>query len=303
MRLCTCIAVLLLLMACATSPTPRAVKQGPRDPRVANLQRAATLPWRDEGRCAVHEASHPWPALVEECFSFLDHDRLRFNDPTGRCAVASADTVALGIGVCVLAAPELVVGAVVIAGAVVVGFAIQEALEAYDLKGNSPTGREPTLTTKPPQPGLATSRRLKPEPAGQDGLPPVPPRTETQERSLDCTPRPVPHLGGDALHNRCADRVPQNSFIGTDVLVNGKRFDALQLRTQVLWEIKTDNFETFTVALQESVIEKQVLEAQRERDLARACGYSFAMGVRSSAHRQALRDADPSLTIVVMDWC
>ncbi|MBJ6764967.1 hypothetical protein JGU66_29740 [Myxococcaceae bacterium JPH2] len=303
MRICTCIAVLLLLMACATSPTPHAGEPVPKDPRLANLQRAATLPWRDQGRCAVHEASHPWPVLVEECFPRLDHDRLRFNDPTGRCAVASADTVVLGIGLCVLAAPEVVVGAVVIAGAVVVGFAIQEALDAYELKGSRPTGAEPSLTTKPAPPELAMSRRHKPEPAGQDWLPPVPTGPETQERSPDCAPRPVPHLGGDAMHNRCADLVPQNGFPGADVLVNGKRFDALQLRTRVLWEIKTDHFDTFTVALREIVIEKQVLEAQRERDLARACGYSFAMGVRSHAHRKALRDADPSLTIVVMDWC
>ncbi len=66
--------------------------------------------------------------LVERCFQSLAHDRLRFNDPTGRCAVASTGTAALGIGLCVLAAPELVVGAVIVLG-VVVGVAIKEALE------------------------------------------------------------------------------------------------------------------------------------------------------------------------------
>ncbi|TQF17252.1 hypothetical protein FJV41_04200 [Myxococcus llanfairpwllgwyngyllgogerychwyrndrobwllllantysiliogogogochensis] len=33
--------------------------------------------------------------MAERCFHALDHDRLRFNDPTGRCAVASAGTVVL----------------------------------------------------------------------------------------------------------------------------------------------------------------------------------------------------------------
>jgi hypothetical protein len=70
--------------------------------------------------------------LVERCFHALDHDRLEFHDPTGRCAIASAGAVAVGIGVCVLAAPEILVGAVIVAGVVVVGFAIEEALEAYE---------------------------------------------------------------------------------------------------------------------------------------------------------------------------
>jgi hypothetical protein len=101
---------------------------------LANLQRAATLPWMDGGQCAVREASEPWPVLVERCFPALDHDRLEFHDSTGRCAVASAGAAAVGLGVCVLAAPEIVVGAVIITGVVMVGFAIKEALDAYELK-------------------------------------------------------------------------------------------------------------------------------------------------------------------------
>ena len=55
--------------------------------------------------------------LVEQCFQALDHDRLEFHDPTGRCAVASAGA-AVGVGLCVLAAPELIAGTVIIAGVV-----------------------------------------------------------------------------------------------------------------------------------------------------------------------------------------
>ncbi|WP_240486805.1 DUF6310 domain-containing protein [Hyalangium minutum] len=130
-----------------------------------------------------------------------------------------------------------------------------------------------------------------------------PPAPVAPEPRPECIPHIKPHLGGDPLHNQCADNVPQNGVPGFDALVNGKHFDALQIRAGVLWEVKTDNFDTYAVALQEIVIEKQVLELQRERDLARACGYAFVVGVRSDAHRKALRDADPSLNIVVMDWC
>ena len=47
------------------------------------------------------------------------------------------------------------------------------------------------------------------------------------------------------LHNKCADRIPNNSFPGRDVLVNGKNFDALQLATRTLWEVKTDDFDKY----------------------------------------------------------
>ncbi|WP_386962736.1 hypothetical protein [Archangium violaceum] len=39
----------------------------------------------------------------------------------------------MGLGICVLAAPEIVVGAVIVTGVVVVSFAIKEALDAYEL--------------------------------------------------------------------------------------------------------------------------------------------------------------------------
>jgi hypothetical protein len=76
--------------------------------------------------------------LAERCFHALDHDRVRFNDRTGRCAVASAGAAALGIGLCVLAAPEIVVGTVIVLGLVMVGVAIKEALDAYELRKPKP---------------------------------------------------------------------------------------------------------------------------------------------------------------------
>jgi len=114
MRLRACFALLLFLSACTTTP-PSPREPAARDPRLAHLQRAAKLPWTDGGQCAVREASEPWPVLAERCFYALDHDRVRFRDITGRCAVASAGA-AVGVGLCVLAAPEIIVGAVIVAG-------------------------------------------------------------------------------------------------------------------------------------------------------------------------------------------
>jgi hypothetical protein len=113
----------------------------------------------------------------------------------------------------------------------------------------------------------------------------------------------VQHRGGDALHNTCADKVPNNGFPGFDALVNGKHFDALQIRAGVLWEIRTDNFDTYSRALRDIVVGKQVSELRRERDLARACEFNFRVGVRSAAHMDALEALEPTLDVVAMDWC
>ena len=73
-----------------------------------------------------------------------------------------------------------------------------------------------------------------------------------------------------------------------DVLVNGKRFDALQVGVRVLWEIKTDRFDTYSLFLRKQVIEKEVTNCSEERNTARACGYGFVVGVSTaSAQRRA----------------
>jgi hypothetical protein len=115
----------------------------------------------------------------------------------------------------------------------------------------------------------------------------------------------VNHRGGNDPHNNCADKIPNNSFPGWDVFVNGKNFDALQLATRTLWEVKTDNFDTYSDFLKGQVIRDQVRKMRIERALALACGFDFRVGVRSEAHQEALEDAAPDLKglIVVMDWC
>ncbi|WNG25135.1 hypothetical protein F0U62_14750 [Cystobacter fuscus] len=307
MRFRACIALLLFVAACATSaPSPR--EPATRDPRLAKLQRAATLPWTDGGRCVVQEVSQPWPVLVERCFHALDHDRIEFHDPTGRCAVASAGAAAAGIGVCVLAAPEIAVGAVIVTGVVVVGFAIKEALDAYELGRARPEERpapepQPEPETTPAPQESSPKQRPKPEPKGPDFPPLGPIETLERERRPECKPIPVPHLGGNRLHNKCADRVPNNDFSGWDAFVNGKNFDALQMRTRTLWEVKTTAIETYNPFVQQMELTKQVEEGLRERELAAACGYDFVIGVRTKAHKKLLEEAEPRLTIVLMKWC
>ncbi len=137
-------------------------------------------------------------------------------------------------------------GAVIVVGVVVVGVAIKEALDAYELRGSSSEEVAPAPQTKHAPQETSTNRKPKPEPSGQDGFPPVPPEPVERERRPECRPVPVPHRGGNAPHNDCADLIPQNSFPGWDVLVNGKQFDALVLVTRTLWDSKTDNFVVLT---------------------------------------------------------
>ena len=297
------VALLLLLSACATPQT------GPkppvaRNPRLANLRRAAALPWTDDGRCVLQHASRPWPTVVEQCFHALDTQRIRFSDTEGRCSVASTDAASLQamVGICLLAQPELLVGAVVVIGVVVVAVAIKEALEAYALEGSYPENAKPAPVPTPVTQEPSAEAAPQPEKSPSRTDPPVSVEPPGPGRP-ECVPRPVPHLGGDALHNHCADRVPQRDFPGSDVVVNGKSFDAVQIRARVLWEIKTDNFDSYTTDLRRIVLGKQVAELRRERALAMACGFDFWVGVRSEAHRAALRDLDGNLNIVVMDWC
>ena len=298
----TCIALLLLLSACATTnPSPEERENS--SPRLANLQRAAQYPWTDDGYCVVREASNEWPVLAERCYHALDHDRVRFQDVTGSCAVASAPAAAAtlgGVGLCLFASPVVVTGVVIVIGTVVVAVVIKEGLDAYE-RNASRDRAKPTAQTRPSsEQEPVANREPKPEGLGRDWLPPIP--SEPTERSA-CKPIPVPHAGGNDPHNDCADLIPRNSFPGWDVLVNGKQFDALVLDTRTLWDIKTDNFDKHNPHSQKFFIKVKLPELQREARLAKECGYDFVVGVRSEAHKTALKFADPSLKVVVIDWC
>jgi hypothetical protein len=207
-----------------------------------------------------------------------------------------------------LAAAELAAGAVVVVGsAVLVAVAIDEALAAYEREASREHSRPKTQPRLPSAPEPTANRKPEPEgqPPGRDWLPPRPPGPppEPPRRPSDCVPRRVPPKGGHPLHNRCAENVPFNDFRGADALVNGKAFDALQLSTRTLWEIKTNAIETYNRFVYFTELDKQVEEAQQERTLAAACGFDFVIGVRTEAHKDALRTRDSTLNVVVMDWC
>jgi len=164
MRFRTCSALLLLLSACATTE-PSLGELDALNPRFANLQRAAQYPWTDDGHCVVREASNEWPVLAERCFHALDHDRVKFRDVTGRCAVASAGAAAVGLGLCVFVAPEIIVGAVIIAGVVVVAVAIKEEWDAYERRASRERAR-PEAQTRPSNKQEPSANR-KPNPKHQ----------------------------------------------------------------------------------------------------------------------------------------
>jgi hypothetical protein len=303
MRLRACLALLLYVSACATSaPSP----EEPVDWALgyANLQQAAALPWTDGGRCAVQEASRPWPVLAERCYHALDHDRVEFHDLTGRCSVASAAAATVGFGLCVFMAPELAVGAVVVIGVVVAGYLIQEALHSYELRRGRPETRPvteprpvPVTETAPTKP--ASEKKPKPDPKGPDFPPVGPTEFAERERRRRCEPIPVPHEGKDDAHNTCADQFPPNRYPGMDVLVDGVSFDALQVGARVLWEIKTHRFDTYPDFLQDKEIKREMKQLRKQRDTARNCGYDYVVGVSTEAHKAALLQEERFLKIVV----
>ncbi|HEX8436533.1 DUF6310 domain-containing protein, partial [Archangium sp.] len=165
-------------------------------------------------------------------------------------------------------------GTVIVAGVVVVGFAIKEALDAYELSRGRPevgpapeTRPVPEATSAPQNP--SPQQRPKPEPKGPDFPPLGPTETSERERRRRCEPIAVPHRGGNNDHNKCADRIPYNSFSGWDVLVNGKQFDAMQLATRTLWEVKTDDFDIHSPRSQAFFAKVKLPDIRREAGLAK----------------------------------
>lgn len=189
MRFRTCSALLLLLSACATTD-PRLGELEDPSPRIANLQRAAQYPWMDDGHCVVREASSQWPVLAERCFHALDHDRIKFRDVAGKCAVASAGAAVatMGVGLCVFASPIVVTGAVLVIGTVVVAVAIKEGLDAYERRASrerarpeAPNKQEPSANRKP-NPKNQPDPKGRPEPVS----PPIPTPAEKQRWRETC---------------------------------------------------------------------------------------------------------------------
>ena len=143
-----------------------------------------------------------------------------------------------------------------------------------DLPGGPPANDNlpPTLGGKP-----RVSTPLSPSPV------PLPqPKTDDDRDRDTCKPLPwCPHLGWDPIHDMCADVVLRNRYPDCDVLVNGKRFDALD-PGGVLWEVKTDDWSSYSVWLKAQTLKDHDKKTKDERDLANACGYSFKIAIADS---------------------
>nr|WP_225410576.1 DUF6310 domain-containing protein [Stigmatella hybrida] len=162
-----------------------------------------------------------------------------------------------------------------------------------------PPTREPGLWAgDAPRASKEPEANPTPEKSGANRRGPPAPVT-TERRRPECEPTPVPHAGEDPPHNQCADKFPPNRYPGKDVLVGGKRFDALQVGVRVLWEIKTHRFDTYNAFIRRMTIQEELPLLREERDIAAACGYGFAVGVSTQAHKDALLVEDQSLNIVV----
>jgi hypothetical protein len=203
---CSAPLLLFLLSACATTEPSLGELEAP-NPRIANLQRAAQYPWTDDGHCVVREASNEWEILSERCYHALDRDRVRYRDVTGRCAVASAGAAAAAVGLCIFAAPEIIVGAVVVIGVVVVAAAIKEELDAYE---RSTSKQEPSANRRP-------NPKNQPDPKGspEPFIPPNPTPEEYEEWRERCTEHYVrctdyfagmkePRVYGESLCQSCS---------------------------------------------------------------------------------------------------
>lgn len=141
-------AVLVGVLSCA-APGAQVSREQSESRYLENLRRAAQYPWVDEGSCAVREAAGEWRTLVERCYFALDLSRIQFQDIEHRCPVAQADvaTVETVVGMCLLVQPELVVGAIIVIGVVVVASAIAAELAKEQAIARVPVAAKPCWCT------------------------------------------------------------------------------------------------------------------------------------------------------------
>jgi len=173
MRASSTVMLLGLMAGCAhgwDGADSDATLEGPaQSNKLANLERAARYPWLDDGVCAVHESTGSWATLIERCYQALDLHRIRFADLDGSCPIAqagtiSADQVAQIVGICLLVQPELVVGAVIVIGVIVVAAAIAAEMSKIPCRciclGSGAVdgrGRKPMDGPYSPPPGRPTN--------------------------------------------------------------------------------------------------------------------------------------------------
>ena len=114
------------------------------------------------------------------------------------------------------------------------------------------------------------------------------------EPRVCCVPKPVPHLGGNLVHDTCADVVPPNVHPGFDVRVDGNNFDALS-DDKTLWEAKTDNFANCKSVFCKNVLlpmrmAKYRKQLSKYQESAHLCGFEFGLAA-----------GDPQLVALMAD--
>jgi transglutaminase-like putative cysteine protease len=103
------------------------------------------------------------------------------------------------------------------------------------------------------------------------------------QRSPCCTVLPVPHAGGDPIHDACADAIGPNDNPGMDAEVDGRNFDAVT-GDATLWEVKTHNLANCTSKFCQSVLLPAWVSQARTQlaayhVIAQKCGYLLSFGV------------------------
>lgn len=86
---------------------------------------------------------------------------------------------------------------------------------------------------------------------------------------------------------------------GCDVLVNNKLFDAKVGNT--LYEVKTDDWDTYAAPLQEFALEHHVETARYEYGIAQSCGYDFEFVVGDAELATVLAEAVKPLDVVRLE--
>lgn len=160
-----------------------------------------------------------------------------------------------------------------------------------------------------PRPAAPPVHRVNPKGTEQtiDILPnpPVPspiPKSKEKPRKKreECVPkRFCPHKGGDTWHNYCADTVLRNEFSGCDVMVNGKAYDAKSGNT--LYEVKTDDWDTYAEFLTERVLDQHAHDAKVDSARALACGYQYEFIVGDATLEKELSKRTAPLDVVRLE--
>jgi hypothetical protein len=137
-------------------------------------------------------------------------------------------------------------------------------------------------------------------------------KPEEERRSCDtkdvtCKQVPIPRKGGDTKfarrHNRCADKVTIPAYMGMDVCINGKAFDAVDAEG-ALWEIKAHAWSYATIykdpKMAKRIADDIASSLYEELKIARKCKRKFKVGVRDAGLKDALHKILPGLDITVL---